>query len=270
MSERSLVHRRRVVEAPPKVSRFRHLFEAMGLALLVATVLLALAMVSYDSADPSANMAVDAVPRNILGKDGAWLVDWLFRIFGIAAALVPVILLIWSVRLLLGRGLAWFWLRLLLALPATAAAALALAVLPTPAFWPLKKEGLGGLIGQLGWGEVAGVVAPWLLALVAAALAAALLLYVAGFPVDDWSNVEPVRRRRQQAAQREWSGIALLRWAVAPFAWARRLWQERAARQEEGEDDDIALPARREPNLAAADALEEEDGEKEEERPLPR
>src|SRR5712671_2696495 len=197
MSDRSTLHRGRAGEAA-KASRFRHLFEAMGLALLVATVLLALAMVSYNSADPSANMAVDAVPR---------------------------ILLVWSVRLLLGRGLAWFWLRVLLAPPMAAFAALALAVVPTPAFWPLKKEGLGGLVGQLGWGKAAGAGAamPWLLAAAAAAVAATLLLYVAGFPVDDWSNVEPMRRRRQQARGERRRGAGWLRWAAAPFALARRL-----------------------------------------------
>src|SRR5258707_10271783 len=143
MSDRSTLHRGRAGEAA-KASRFRHLFEAMGLALLVAAVLLALAMVSYNSADPSANMAVDAVPRNMLGKEGAWIVDWLFRIFGMAAALAPFILLVWSVRLLLGRGLAWFWLRLLLAAPMAALAALALGVVPPPAFWALEEGGLGG------------------------------------------------------------------------------------------------------------------------------
>ncbi len=244
MSDRSTLHRGRAGEAA-KASRFRHLFEAMGLALLVATVLLALAMVSYNSADPSANMAVDAVPRNILGKDGAWIVDWLFRIFGMAAALVPFILLIWSVRLLLGRGLAWFWLRVLLAPPMAAFAALALAVVPTPAFWPLKKEGLGGLVGQLGWGKAAGAGAapPWLLAAAAAAVAATLLLYVAGFPVDDWSNVEPMRRRRQQARGERRRGAGWLRWAAAPFALARRLWPARA-------DDARGPPLWREPSLA--------------------
>src|SRR5229473_1717367 len=244
MSDRSTLHRGRAGEVA-KASRFRHLFEAMGLALLVATVLLALAMVSYNSADPSANMAVDAVPRNILGKDGAWIVDWLFRIFGMAAALVPFILLIWSVRLLLGRGLAWFWLRVLLAPPMAAFAALALAVVPTPAFWPLKKEGLGGLVGQLGWGKAAGAGAapPWLLAAAAAAVAATLLLYVAGFPVDDWSNVEPMRRRRQQARGERRRGAGWLRWAAAPFALARRLWPARA-------DDARGPPLWREPSLA--------------------
>ncbi len=248
MSDRSALHRGRAGETP-KASRFRHLFEAMGLALLVAAVLLALAMVSYNSADPSANMAVDAVPRNMLGKEGAWIVDWLFRIFGMAAALAPFILLIWSVRLLLGRGLAWFWLRLLLAAPMAALAALALGVVPTPAFWPLKKEGLGGLVGQLGWGKAAGAGAasPWLLALAAAAVAATLLLYVAGFPVDDWSNVERVRRRRQHArGERRW-----LRWAAAPFVLAHRLWAAGAARA----DAALDLPPRRAPSLAE-DALE--------------
>jgi S-DNA-T family DNA segregation ATPase FtsK/SpoIIIE len=256
MSERSIVQRGRATMAP-KTSRFRHLFEALGLTLLVATVLLALAMVSYNSADPSANMAVDTAPRNMLGKDGAWIVDWLFRIFGMAAALVPFVLLIWSVRLLLGRGLAWFWLRLLLAPPLAALAALALAVIPTPGFWPLKKEGLGGLVGQLGWGKAAGAAGapPWLLALAAAAVAVALLLYVAGFPVDDWSNVEPIRRRRPQARSERRRGGGWLRWMAAPVVWARDLWAARTSRAEADADEDErpALPRRREPSLGERD-----------------
>jgi DNA segregation ATPase FtsK/SpoIIIE, S-DNA-T family len=261
MSGRSLVQRSRAaVEAPAKVSRFRHLFEAMGLALLVATVLLALAMVTYNSGDPSANVAVDAVPRNILGRDGAWLVDWLFRIFGIAAALLPLVLLIWSVRLLLGRGLAWFWLRLPLLAPATACAALALAVLPTPEFWPLKKEGLGGLVGRLGWGKAHAAAAPsWLLALVAAGLAVALLLYIAGFPVDDWANVEPIRRRRRAASGRR-VGAGRLRWAAAPLGWLRALWAAARTRHTDDDADRLILPPRREPSLADATS-EEDDGE---------
>jgi DNA segregation ATPase FtsK/SpoIIIE, S-DNA-T family len=274
MSGRSLVQRGRAVEAPPKVSRFRHLFEALGLALLVATVLLALAMVTYDSSDPSANMAVDAVPHNILGRDGAWLVDWLFRLFGLAAALLPLILLIWSVRLLLGRGLAWFGLRLLLAAPGAAFAALALAVLPTPEFWPLKKEGLGGLVGRLAKANAAETAPSWLLALVAAALALALLLYIAGFPVDDWSNVEPMRRRRQARSER--GGVALGRAVTAPVGWVRALWAAARARRT-GDDDGRALPwPRREPSLADSASAAEGDeaggdeAEAAEAPPLPR
>ncbi|HEX7968707.1 MAG TPA: DNA translocase FtsK 4TM domain-containing protein, partial [Stellaceae bacterium] len=199
-------------------SRLRHLFEAMGLVLLVATVLLALAMVSYNRTDPSGNMAVDAMPRNILGKDGAWLADKLLQFFGLGAALVPFILLVWSVRLLLGRGLAWFWLRLLLVPLVAALTALALAVVPKPLF-----SGLGGVVGYVGQDLVrqAGA-APLLVAATAAVLAAALLLYVMGFPVDDWSNVEPARRRRTaRLPKRQRPGLR--RWIAEPFAWTGRL-----------------------------------------------
>ena len=81
-------------------------------------MLLALALISYNRGDPSWNHAVDALPSNILGRAGASLSDLLLQSFGLAAALLPVILLYWSVRLLLGRGLTWLWLRLLLLLPA--------------------------------------------------------------------------------------------------------------------------------------------------------
>src|SRR6185312_6538181 len=272
MTGRSLVQRgRATAEPPPKVSRFRHLFEALGLALLIATVLLALAMVTYDSADPSANMAVDAVPHNILGRDGAWLVDWLFRLFGLAAALLPAVLLIWSVRLLLGRGLAWFWLRVPLVAPGIAFAALALAALPTPGFWPLRKEGLGGLVGRLAKANAAATAPSWLLALVAAGLAVALLLYIAGFPVDDWSNVEPMRRRRQ--ARSEHRGLSL-GWALAPLGWMRALWAAARAGRAEDEDRHALAPPRREPSLAdgVSEVADEEEGDDEEmaAAPLPR
>jgi DNA segregation ATPase FtsK/SpoIIIE, S-DNA-T family len=265
MSGRSLVQRSRAAADPPaKVSRLRHLFEALGLALLIATVLLALAMVTYNSADPSANMAIDAAPSNILGRDGAWLVDWLFRLFGLAAALLPFILLIWSVRLLLGRGLAWFWLRVLLVAPAVASAALALAVLRTPDFWPLRKEGLGGLVGRLARANASAAAPSWLLALVAAALTLALLLYIAGFPVDDWSNVEPIRRRRQAASERR---SASLGWAMALLGWLRALWAVVRTRRAEDEDGPMLPSPRREPSLAETMSEVEEDEEEAAEAP---
>lgn len=263
MSGRSLVQRGRAAADPPaKVSRFRHLFEALGLALLVATVLLALAMATYNHDDPSANMGIDGVPTNILGPGGAWIVDWLFRLFGLAAALLPLILLIWSVRLLLGRGLAWFWLRVLLVAPAVAAAALALAVLPTPAFWPLRKEGLGGVVGWVAKANAGAAAPSWLLALVAAALTLALLLYIAGFPVDDWSNVEPIRRRRQAASERRGASLG---WAMAPLGWPGALWAALRTQRAEDEDGPMLSVPRREPSLAEAVSGAEEDEEIDEE-----
>src|SRR5579863_3711879 len=116
---------------------WRRMSELFGVALLAAAVLLVLAMVSYDHGDPSWNHAVDAVQRNILGFAGASLADLLFQTLGAAAYLLPLVLLDWAVRLLLGRGLAWLWLRLVLVPPALILAAFALAIVPAPAGWPV-------------------------------------------------------------------------------------------------------------------------------------
>ena len=176
----------------------RLLFEAMGLLLLIGTVLLALALISYNRADPSWNHAVDALPSNILGRGGASLADLLFQSFGLAAALLPVVLLYWSVRLLLGRGLARLWLRLLLLPPALLLMTLALAVLPAPRFWPVAA-GLGGFAGKLLAAAAVHHAVPGPLAsLAAAALAALLLLFVTGLSIDDWRNVLPAERPQRR------------------------------------------------------------------------
>ena len=85
--------------------------EVAGLLLLVAAVLQALLLLSFNHADPSWNHAVDAAPTNILGPPGAIIADLLFQGFGAAAALLPLVLLHWSVQLLLGHGLRRFWAR---------------------------------------------------------------------------------------------------------------------------------------------------------------
>jgi DNA segregation ATPase FtsK/SpoIIIE, S-DNA-T family len=194
------------VEARPAQ---RLLLETLGLALLIGTVLLALALVSYNHADPSWDHAVDALPSNILGRTGATLADLLFQSFGLTAALLPFILLYWSVRLLLGRGLGWFWLRLVLLLPMALLFSLALATVPGSPLWP-SVAGLGGFTGKLLRAALVsdGVPAP-LAALAAVALAALLLLFVTGLSIDDWRNVVPAERperarraKRPQAPER--------------------------------------------------------------------
>jgi DNA segregation ATPase FtsK/SpoIIIE, S-DNA-T family len=203
----------------------RLLYEAMGLLLLIGTVLLALALISYNRADPSWNHAVDALPSNILGRAGADLADLLFQSVGLAAALLPLVLLYWSVRLLLGRGLAWLWLRLLLLPPALLAMAMALAVLPAPRLWPVAA-GLGGFTGKLLAAACANhALAGPLAALGAAALAALLLLFVTGLTIDDWRNVLPAEPRRRAPAPR--AGLAALGAVFGRLLARARARQER-------------------------------------------
>jgi S-DNA-T family DNA segregation ATPase FtsK/SpoIIIE len=223
-----------IERTPPR----RLFYEATGLALLIGTVLLALALVSYNHADPSWDHAIDALPSNILGQTGATLADLLFQSFGLAAALLPLVLLYWSVRLLLGRGLDWLWLRLLLLMPMLLLVALSLAAIPTGHLWP-AVAGLGGFSGKLLRAAVIGegVPAP-LAALAAAALAALLLLFVTGLSIDDWRNLVPA-----EPARRVKRGKARPRWQAALAALASRLAWRPAVEEAE--------PARREPSLAA-------------------
>jgi DNA segregation ATPase FtsK/SpoIIIE, S-DNA-T family len=165
-------------KAPEGFSLRRLALQATGLALLVAAVLLALALATYERADPSWNHAVDQPVGNALGYFGACLSDGLLQGLGLGAWLVPVVLLDWAVRLLLARGLARLWLRLVVLPPMLVAAALALAIFPAPSFWPLAG-GLGGALGGLAATALdAANLAPPITAMAAAALVALLLLYV--------------------------------------------------------------------------------------------
>jgi len=114
--------------------------------VLVAALLLALALATYDRADPSWDHAVAGPVANAVGMAGARGADVLLQALGLGAWLLPIVLLDWSVRLLLGRGLARLWLRLIVLVPMLAAASMALAIFPAPARWPLAS-GLGGALG---------------------------------------------------------------------------------------------------------------------------
>jgi DNA segregation ATPase FtsK/SpoIIIE, S-DNA-T family len=231
-----------------RIERFRHVYEGLGFLLLAAAVLLALALVSYDRADPSWDHAVDAVPHNALGPSGAVLSDLLLQYLGLAAALFPVILLYWSVRLLLGRSLAWFWLRVGLLPSALGVAALAFAPVPAPHAWPIAS-GWGGAVGRIAARRLADAGIPLVLVALAAALLAGLLLvYVMGFSFDDWSNIESAGRTRRKRSERP----ALLRWAALPVASFRALTHALSRSRRAGEAELRHEPSLEQPATAAA------------------
>src|SRR5579885_2515694 len=90
----------------------RRLFDGMGYALVLASLLLLLALVTYNPGDPSLDTAIDAPPRNFLGRDGALVADLLLQSIGAAAYLMPLVLLGWAFRLLLQRPLSGLGRRL--------------------------------------------------------------------------------------------------------------------------------------------------------------
>ncbi len=242
-------------KAPEGFSLRRLAMQATGLALLVAAVLLALALATYDRADPSWNHAVDQPVGNALGYFGACLSDGLLQGLGLGAWLLPVVLLDWAVRLLLGRGLARLWLRLVVLPPMLVAAALALAIFPAPSFWPLAG-GLGGALGGLAATALdRASLAPPITAMAAAALVALMLLYVMGFSPAAAARALATLAREDRPKR---AGV-FARLAARVAAW-----------RQHAEEIDAPAPQRREPLLARA-PLAERDGDAEEDEPrLPR
>src|SRR5258708_30442355 len=83
----------------------QRLFEGLGVALVLVGLLLLLALLTYNPRDISLDTAVDAPPHNFLGRDGALIADLLVQSVGLAAYLVPAVLLGWAIRLLLGQAI---------------------------------------------------------------------------------------------------------------------------------------------------------------------
>ena len=199
----------------------RRLFESLGFALLLASFLLVMALLTYDPRDPSLNTAVDAAPHNFLGQNGAVLADLLRQSFGLAAFLIPMVLLGWSLRLLLNRPLKSIWLRGALLPLVLALGALALSVLD--AGLPSSGMRFGGAVG---WAlhrlvSSAGLSAAALpISMAAAAIVGLLLLLIMGLSWRDW-------RQLGQGAGRV--GAASGRGTIAAAGLADRLfrhWRE--------------------------------------------
>ena len=95
---------------PDSVALFlkHRLDEAGGLFFLVLGLLLAMALVSYDAQDPSANTAADQTllpMRNWLGVSGAYVADAVMQWLGSAGYMLVLVLMGWSWRLIRHHGL---------------------------------------------------------------------------------------------------------------------------------------------------------------------
>ncbi len=125
----------------------RRAMEAVGVAVVIAAIVLALALISYNPDDPSANNATAAGATNLAGLPGAYAADVILQTIGAAGGIISLTLIAWGWRILSHRGLPWLWLNLA-ALPlAMTFAAVTAAALPVPQTWPLAG-GLGGWLGD--------------------------------------------------------------------------------------------------------------------------
>jgi S-DNA-T family DNA segregation ATPase FtsK/SpoIIIE len=202
-------------------------FEALGALLVLASLLLVLALLTYFPGDASFDTAVAAPPRNYLGYDGAVIADLLMQSVGFAAYLVPAVLLGWAFRLMLRRPVHRFARRLAMLGAALILGALACSVLQIPGGPP---AGAGGAVGWALLRLITSVgLAPLALpvAMTAAALVALLLLSIIGLSPGDWRVIGGGAGRGAARLARA-SGYGTL----AAAAFGGRMWKDwRAARR---------------------------------------
>jgi len=213
---------------------------AAGVGVVAAMVALAVALVTYNPADPSLNTASGREPTNALGAFGATFADLVLQGVGLAGLLLLPMIAALGVRIVRAQPLDR-WRRYAaatLASTAVAAAALGAATTPTADF----PAGFGGILGLLtgkGVEALAGLLPPEVPALVAPIAAATLLgvaaatLWLWGLGVDreDWSML-----------------LARLRGREAGDA----AWDEEDEDAEFDDEDEAAPPARvRAPRVAA-------------------
>jgi S-DNA-T family DNA segregation ATPase FtsK/SpoIIIE len=202
-------------------------FEALGALLVLSSLLLVLALLTYFPGDASFDTAVAAPPRNYLGYDGAVIADLLMQSVGFAAYLLPAVLLGWAFRLMLRRPVHRFARRLAMLGAALILGALACSVLQIPGGPP---AGAGGAVGWALLRLITSVgLAPLALpvAMTAAALVALLLLSIIGLSPGDWRVIGGGAGRGAARLARA-SGYGTL----AAAAFGGRMWKDwRAARR---------------------------------------
>ncbi|MCP1336523.1 DNA translocase FtsK [Futiania mangrovi] len=230
--------------------------EGAGLLMILLAVFIALALASYDPADPSPTHAAPGPVSNLAGTSGAYVADLLLQTLGLGALAVALSLVVWGVRLLTHVRARYEAVRVAAWPLGVLGLAAAFAFLPAPDAWPIRT-GLGGHLGALiahaldtglsGW--VAALPLALIRAGVALAAAAVLLLTLGLQPV-------AIARRLWTVGRGGWRS---LRGAgdLAADASARLGEAARAARRflprRSREDDDAPRPRRpREPVLGPA------------------
>ena len=161
---------------------------SLGSAQLAVGLALALALVTYDASDPSANVASGGSTTNVLGSAGAWIADWLLRGFGVAAAAAAVAPIAWGCRGLKLKRTRRTPLRLAALVLVLPCLAMGLAALHGVGDWPLR-EGPGGVVGTVlhHRAELLFGSSAWIVHAAALGVGALLAAWAFGFDLEDWA-----------------------------------------------------------------------------------
>ncbi len=203
-------------DRPSRVARFlkRRLAELFGVALAAASAVVAVVLYSYRPEDLTPGQAVE----NALGEPGAWFADFFTQTTGLAAWLLPLILLSWAWRIASHRGLGPVWIRFTMLPGALFLGAMTFATQPAPIAWPLPS-GAGGALGEIALAELSELLLRRLpvgteaVGIVFGFLALAACLLAMGVDRREWFAI----------GRAAWSGVTLAgRLAAAPLRFAAR------------------------------------------------
>jgi S-DNA-T family DNA segregation ATPase FtsK/SpoIIIE len=117
---------------------------SFGFLLVACAAAMAIALVSYDIADPSFDTATGRAAGNWLGRTGANLSDVLYQWLGLGALLLPFPLAVWGFRMLHAVGMDRVVLRTLAVVFGLVFAAAGLSALPSPLTLPAGSSGIAG------------------------------------------------------------------------------------------------------------------------------
>lgn len=241
--------RRQFISSSLKAQLRRRAGELGGIGLAVAALVLGLALVSYNPADPSFDTASATHPTNFAGQAGAKAADLLLQGFGVAGMVPVLCLLAWAYRLATRGGVTRLKTRIVLgaiSMPLLAAA-LAMGMVEIPGSglnWPVEA-GIGGTAGHIlasafsgsssGLGRAGGGI------MLGLSLITSLgcLLYALGFTPGEW-HAGGKRAARAAAASVQHS----VRGAEAVTSWLSPLLQTVAAEE--------AAPTRVWPTMSGA------------------
>ncbi len=136
----------------------RAVLRAAGFALLLLAVLGWLSLATWSALDPSLTHATGGLTRNWLGALGAIVSDLLLQTLGFCAIFAFLGFAVPGYELAHNGRIDAFRLRLGLLPLAIVVLAGAFASVPAPANWPVN-HGLGGIIGDIVFGTVSGLLA---------------------------------------------------------------------------------------------------------------
>ncbi|HVN81356.1 MAG TPA: DNA translocase FtsK [Terriglobia bacterium] len=132
-------------------TRHSRLNEAIGVVLLMLSLLLLLSLVSYHPTDPSWNVSRNIhngeMPHNFIGKFGATLADLMLQFLGYPAFLLPLFFTVFGWRWLRSREIHYPWVKGtgLFFLAVSCCALLGLIFTDYPQWgWSIKAGGLAG------------------------------------------------------------------------------------------------------------------------------